>query len=203
MKEEGVTAYPLAWPAQYPRAKHLRTSAFDKHPFGRCRNTLKRELTNLGAKQIVLSSNVPLKQDGDPYARFGTIEDRGVAVYFVYKGKTTVLACDTYDRIECNVWAIQKTVNYLRAIDRYGVSDFLASAFAGFKALPPGRGAEPPPTCWEILRITKPTATLESLRRAYAAVLREAHPDTSIDGNAEKVERVTRAFDECVRELVP
>ncbi|MCC5608930.1 hypothetical protein LC612_19610 [Nostoc sp. CHAB 5834] len=47
----------------------------------------------MGAKNIIISSNVPTRQDGLPYARHKEPDDPGVAVYFKIKDKNYALCC--------------------------------------------------------------------------------------------------------------
>ena len=79
-------AYPLQWPAGWPRtpsAKRETDSRFGGKgglTMGRARDQLVAELHRLGAGSIVISSNVPLRPDGLPYAETRRLDDPGVAV---------------------------------------------------------------------------------------------------------------------------
>lgn len=129
-------AYPLQWPVGYKRTAQREYSRFKQTP-DNAQHFLKSELSRMGADKIVVSSNVPIRADGMMYANAMRLQkqqdnDPGVAVYFNYKGKPVVLCCDTYTKVWENVYAIGKTIENLRAIDRYGVSDFLSRSFTGF-----------------------------------------------------------------------
>jgi hypothetical protein len=131
-----VEAYPLHWPEGWQRTTTSRTYLPGNQPFGMSRNRLIRELRLLGAKNYVLSTNVPVRRDGLPYADFRRPSDPGVAVYFEYRKSQMCLACDRYAWIEDNVRAIALTLDALRGIERWGASDMLECAFRGFTALP-------------------------------------------------------------------
>lgn len=90
-----------------------------------------------GAKNAVVSTNVALRRDGLPLASAKRVDDPGVAVYFLYKGKQTCFACDRWDKVEDNIYAVAKTIDAMRGIARWGTGDMLDAAFNGFTALPP------------------------------------------------------------------
>lgn len=145
MKEiNNIDAHPLAWPGHIPRTKRPKDSRFKssrssydgRSKFVAAKEGVISELRRLGAKSIVISSNIPLRLDGQPRASFRTPEDIGIAVYFVLDGEMKVIACDAWNRITDNLHAIYLSIQALRGLDRWGCSDILRSAFAGFRALP-------------------------------------------------------------------
>ena len=139
-----ITAYPLSWPVDYKRSQEQKSSRF-KTTLGRARDFVIKELEIIDAADVIISSNIPLKQNGDMYADLHRYknDDTGVAVYFKRNGQQIVLCCDTYKLILENMYAIGRTLQALRQIDRDGVSDFLNRTFTGFKALPERTGATP------------------------------------------------------------
>lgn len=149
--------YPLQWPDHWPRTKPGRriSSRFRNCSVGRGITDVLDELRRFGAKQVVLTSGLRLRLDGIPYAQQAEPDDPGIAVYFQWRGRPYVVACDTYRRSWENLRALSKTIEGMRAIERHGASQLLERAVAGFSALPPGEGA-PPPTppeepWWEVL----------------------------------------------------
>ena len=60
-------AYPLQWPAGRPRNNHPKTSQF-KTSLNVASLALYDELARLGAKNVVLSSNMQYRNDGMLYA---------------------------------------------------------------------------------------------------------------------------------------
>lgn len=136
---------------------------------------LQEELDRLGAASPVLSSNVVLRLDGRCRSGQGQPEDRGVAVYFRLKGQDCVLACDRWDRVECNVYAIAMHISALRGQQRWGVGS-LEQAFTGYRALPEsaGQGAKRP--WWEVLGV-KPAASEGEIQSAFRLLAKVCHPD--------------------------
>src|SRR3546814_9529449 len=82
---------------------------------------LEAELTRLGARGIILSSNLERTLSGAPRSGQADPADPGVAVYFTLKGKDTVLACDRWYRAADNMVAIAKHIEAIRGMDRWGV----------------------------------------------------------------------------------
>lgn len=184
-----VDAYPLNWPVGYPRTKSYRrkTARFDTS-FAVARDTLRAEIRKFGGNNVVISTNVPLKRDGFPYANYGRIDDPGVAVYFSYQGNQVVFACDKWDMIEDNLQAIRKTVDAMRGLERWGVSDMLNRAFAGFKALP----EETIAGSWYNILGCSETASVDQIKSAYRKLSKVLHPDAG--GSCDAFDRLAKAF---------
>lgn len=135
----------------------------------------------MGGRYIVLSTNVELRRDGLPYANQPEPSDSGVAVYFERKGKQMVFACDRWDRVKDNLRAIEKTIEAMRGIERWGASDMLERAFSAFEALPPP-SAQATRTWRQVLGFPNNTPIEEVDKAAIDALYRnrarECHPDT-------------------------
>ena len=78
-------AYPLTWPTGRPRTRWPEVSRFDV-TLGKAVKDISDEVSRMGGSHLVLSSNLPTKRDGLPYANSRQPDDCGVAVYFKYKG---------------------------------------------------------------------------------------------------------------------
>ena len=121
------------------------------------RDGLLDELKRFDATYVILSTDIPLTSYGFPRANAGEPKDSGVAVYYQWRGKPFVIACDQYEKCWENIRAITKTIEAMRAIDRHGASSLLERAVSGFSALPPASGPiapEPPkPPWWEVLAV--------------------------------------------------
>ena len=124
----------------------------------------------LGGRNAVISSNIQLRQDGLPYANRRVPDDAGVAVYFAYKGRQMCFACDKWRDVYDNIYAIGKTLEALRGIERWGTGDMVEQAFTGFVALPS------PESPWEILGV-RPDATAEEIDAAFRAKAKQVHSD--------------------------
>lgn len=131
-----VDAYPLQWPAGKPRTQIPKRSNFSGSQ-NECQNQVVKEVKLLGGRNLVISTNIKLRQDGLPYASQRAPDDKGVAVYFEYEGNQQCFACDKWDLVKDNMRAIAKTIEALRGIGRWGSGDMVRSAFKGFQALPP------------------------------------------------------------------
>jgi DnaJ-domain-containing protein 1 len=155
------------------------------------------ELRLLGAKNVILSTNIPLRNDGLPYARYKTPDDPGVAVYFQLKGQLQVFACDRWKRVEDNMQAIRKTIEAIRGLERWGSSEMLNRIFKGFEALPETAG-ESVGSWWAVLGVD-PDWPLEQIEAAYKQAAKIHHPDRP-GGSHEKMTELNRAIDEARKE---
>lgn len=184
-------AYPLHWPPGRRRTKHPVRARFDTS-MASARDGLMWQLGQLGAKSITLSTNVALRRDGLPYANQREPDDTGVAVYFVHNKKSMCFSCDRWDRVRDNIRAIEKTVEAMRGIERWGTGDMVAAAFSGFESLPPpGATSEPAQKAWWVVLGVEPGATEEEIRAAYKARAREAG-GASVELNAARDEAMKR-----------
>lgn len=193
MGDAGIEAYPLCWPAGRERTISLlrKRSKFDT-TFATARDELLHELKLLGAAQVVLSTNVALRRDGLPLASQKQPTDPGVAVYFQRKGRSFAFACDRWLRVEDNIWAICKTVNALRGIERWGTGQMVEAAFTGFERIAP-----PKPGWWVILEV-KAHASTQEIETSYRRLAMRYHPDRG--GNAEVMASINAAYEQFKRE---
>ena len=185
-------SYPLTWPDHWPRSKSSGPHASDwKYPVtvGAGCEMVVAELRRLNASNIVISSNIRARLDGLPYSNQGEPKDKGIAVYFTLKGRPTVLACDLWNKVGRNLWAIAKHVDALRGQQRWGVGS-IEQAFAGYAQLP-GHGQTSGLQWWKELGVTI-NADAESIKQAYKARAKVCHPDTG--GTAEAMSLLNEAF---------
>lgn len=182
---EAIEAYPLHWPLGRPRARSRQNSQF-KVTLGLSIQDVRSEVARLGGDGLIISSNMPLRKDGLPFAR-GTVFDPGVAVYFTYKGKQVCFACDRWNTVQSNMRAIAKTIEALRGIDRWGSGDMVEQAFTGFTALPA------PESWWQVLGFRGPDVTREEITHRHRRLISEHHPDNG--GDTDQAARINRARD--------
>lgn len=196
-----IDRYPLTWPAGRPRTRSRISSRFQVSLSASAREVM-RELKLLGATDIILSSNMPTRQDGLPYAQQSEPADPGIAVWFrrrvpspqpphTWTTKSFVVACDTYRRVRENMRAIAVTVAALRTIDRHGAGTMLEQAFSGFAALPPA-GAKK--DWWDVLGVPLAASPAE-VRTAYFALAKIHHPDAA-GGNTARMAEINAAYAE-------
>ena len=118
-----VTAYPLTWPLTSQRTpSNKRISATYRVGFAKARDDLLDELRLFGADKIVISSEIPLRNDGLPYASFKEPLDPGISVYFRIKEQSYALCCDAWDKAKDNLRAIGEYISALRVIRNCRVS---------------------------------------------------------------------------------
>lgn len=183
-------AYPLAWPQGWVRTPTWKRqfSRFKLSGFGKARDLLFAEIRRMGGSQVVLSSNLSLRLDGIPYANQRQPEDGGVAVYFLYKGKQMSFACDHFRKVEENAYAIAKTIEALRGIERWGASDMMERAFRGFAALGDGTVCD-----WRSVLGFTSTESVRALQinERYRELAKTAHPDAG--GSVEQFQALVKA----------
>lgn len=195
MSDFRETAYPLQWPETRPRTSaHQRQWARFKVTLGTARDELFEELRRLGARRIVLSTNLHLRRDGLPHANQRTPDDPGAAVYFEYDGARVAFACDRWTRTEHNIWAIHHTIDALRAIARWGTGDMVKAAFRGFVALPAPAITEPP---WYHVLGVDEDANRADIVSAYRILAKKYHPDAG--GSDEQMAQLNRAYEKALR----
>ena len=189
-----ASAFPLAWPAGRPRAKSRTRSKFDTG-FTKARDGLIQELSRLGARDEILSSNLALRLDGMPKSGQAQPADPGVAVYFTYRSKAMCFACDSWDKVEHNIHAVAKTNEAMRGIARWGTGDMMDRAFSGFAALPPPGAHD-----WrQVLQLEGQTTTRAGIEAMYRSLAKSRHPDAG--GSAEQMAELNQARADALREV--
>lgn len=188
-----IEAFPLQWPVGYKRSITHTNSKFSQ-TVDKAQQFLRNELYRMGCKNIIVSTNVPIRKDGYLYSDMmgAIIPDLGVAVYFKYNNKEVVMCCDKYYRVWENIFALGKGVEALRGMDRWGVSEFIDRAFAGFKALP----ETVEQNWWQVLGIS-PDSDPETIKQAYRNMSKVHHPDAG--GSAEMFDRVNKAYQQAFK----
>jgi hypothetical protein len=187
-------AYPLTWPDGWKRAPRRRKSPFKVSGFGKARDFLLAEVRRMGGSGVVLSTNIPLRNDGLPYANTREPNDPGVAIYFRYGKRDMCFACDAYTTVRDNAYAVGKTIEALRGIERWGASDMMERAFRGFAALTDG---SQPEAWWDVLECP-PTADIDTINSQYRSRARTAHPDAG--GSEAAMSRLNAARDQALNE---
>lgn len=204
------TRYPLCWPdgwkrtptrdrkrAQFGKSISRYDSALNKTVYSVKKQVsvwdgvtrIARELRLLGVDEsrIIVSTNVPTRNDGSPRSGAGEPRDPGVAVYWKSRaGKNQCMPIDLYDRVADNLAAVAASLEALRAIERHGGLAILDRAFQGFAQLPASIITQRP---WREVfgvddGITIPASEIE---RRFRILAKKNHPDTggSHEGMAE------------------
>jgi hypothetical protein len=189
-------AFPLCWPDGWKRAARRHRSRFEVSGFGKARDFLIAEIRRMGGTGVILSTNIALRNDGLPYANTREPNDPGVAVYFRSGKRDMCFACDAYTTVRENAYAIAKTIEALRGIERWGASDMMERAFRGFAAL----AATSQEDWWDVLECL-PTADTETINAQYRCRARSEHPDVA-GGSHAAMSRLNAARDSALAERV-
>lgn len=187
-----ATRYPLCWPTGWTRTSPDRRGRSAARSYRRELSIfdaiirLESQLRLLGAAEALLSTNAPLRLDGRPRSDVPVMADPGAAVYFKFKKRDLVLACDRWNRLPDNIDALAKHIGAQRTIDRYGVGS-LEQAFAGYAALPPSH------MDWWIVLGLPMGATREQIDAAYRVLIKKHHPD--LGGDHDTMAKINRAYE--------
>ncbi len=118
-------AFPLHWPEGWPRTD------WRKHkwslPGGRSSQgwnsvvkRLRTEVNRIGGINVVISTNQPIRRDGEPHATSRRIDDPGAAVYFTRDNRQLVMAQDAYELLLDNLRSLALAIEGLRQMERHG-----------------------------------------------------------------------------------
>jgi hypothetical protein len=177
-------AYPLQWPKGWPKTEPNKREAGQqfKATLAGALEGLRKEVTRLGCKNLVLSSNYTLGNERP--------KEPAVVAYFEYNGNPVAIPCDRWSKIEANVRAIALTIEAMRGMERWGAKHMITAMFSGFTALPERTG----PSCWDILGIkAEPLPTEQVIMAAYRTKAQAAHPDRG--GSQEAFVQLNQAKD--------
>lgn len=187
---ESIRSYPLYWPEGWPRAEsyQVKDARFGDHSVSQGRRVLADQVRLFGGNDLIISSNLELRLDGNPRSNQKQPADRGVSIFFKRDDVDMALACDIYTTVEDNLWALCRTLDALRQIERDGSPSLINRAFKGFAALPDPDARK----WWEVLNVHE-TASNEEIRAAYIRLAKQHHPDAG--GDAVTFDRVQKAYD--------
>lgn len=199
---EHITASPLTWPQGWKRSKQLISSRFGKWNNPVSINKAVRfvidNLRQMGVSEseVIISTDLKLRNDGLPYSNQKNPSDTGAAVWWKKDGEQKVIALDKYDRIADNIYAIGKTVDALRGIERWGGGEILNRTFTGFTALPDPNSASQPH--WRTI-LDYQGSVLTEANKQYKKLRSRYHPDTG--GSAEEFHILNLAWKQAEQEL--
>lgn len=201
------TTLPKLWPGKQRPVGWTRTRGpFKVTTWNAIENLLSFELQKLGAKDVVLAIDLPnpahWNMQGAPRADARAASPAVVVSFTNRDGVRLTFPCDTYSDWQTNVYAIARSLENLRAVDRYGVTQGDAQ-YVGFRALPPGGGTGPRAmSAEEAAEIIAQYSELPAhvilaepsvARVAIRAAKRNTHPD--VGGDADEFKRVGEASD--------
>jgi hypothetical protein len=152
------------------------------------------ELRLLGATEIVVSTNVPVKADGLLYADNRRLDDPGIAVYFKWKKKSLVMARDGFNSVAGNLRSLGLAIEGMRQMHRHGGDLMLEKAFDGFLALAPPNWKKP----WRQVFSVKADWSGDIVG-LYRELARNRHPDAG--GSDTLMAELNVAYKEARQEL--
>lgn len=192
-------AYPLTWPDGYKRTgTYSRKHSQFKQTMDQAQRFMRMEIERLGGRELIVSTNLPVRQDGALYSNWMNIkiDDPGVAIYFLYKKKAISMCCDQYLTVWENIYALGKGIEALRGMERWGVSDFLERAFTGFTALP-SSATIIHRDIWEVLNLASKPEHAHIVTEHYRQLAKRLHPDAG--GSTEAFQELNSAYQQALK----
>lgn len=155
---------------------------------------LSESLSKIGAKSVVVNTNVETKRDGLPRSGARKPDDPGVAIYFQLSGKPICMPCDTYLRVADNLAAVAAHIEATRAIERHGVAS-IAEMFTGFAQITAPNAVKP----WWVVLNCRFDATVDVVQAQFRKLAQDRHPDRG--GSHETMAELSEARDRAIEEL--
>lgn len=168
--------------------------------FSHSRDMLLQQFRLMGvpSHSVVISSWLPLRRDGLPYAEQArrVLDDPGVAVYFTLRKRQMVMARDVYDTPFDNLHSLKIAIEHLRGLERHGGATMMERAFEGFAALPDQSG-------WRVVLGFKrdDIVTLADAEKRYRDGAKLMHADSG--GSHESMVKLNAAITHARQELSP
>ena len=204
-----ATAYPLDWPIGWKRTQARTRAKFvgkagsytpasagqapswqpkQALTIAQATDRVRAELQRMHVPHwdVVISTNLQLRNDGLPRSGQSNPADPGAAVYWKSGKSWRCMAIDRYDRVQDNLAAIAATLDAMRAIERHGGAAILDRAFTGFTALPA------PEQPFQVLGVGA-NASRDEIEDAYRKLAAKHHPDRG--GDSDQMARINAARD--------
>lgn len=186
-----ATAYPLTWPAQFPRTKYRESGRFKTELPSAIKN-VQRSLSGFSSdsgktlKNIVISSNVTLGVNSPA--------DPGVAVWFEWDGLQVCIPVDRYTSVASNLQAIHHILEARRVELRHGTLALVRATFTGFLSLPAPEGKH-----WSDVLSLPRDAKRADVDAAYRRLASQRHPDKG--GTDAAFAELNAARDQALKEV--
>jgi hypothetical protein len=174
---------PLDRPAKLP----MERARFDSK-YSATLDLLEAELRHLSARSITILAGFRLEQirnDGWPRGS-SSPEHPAAEIHFTSRGKQLAFKCHRFSRFEDNLRAIALSLEALRKVDRYSVSD-QAQQYTGWAQLPAAGESDSLQKAVTLLVLLageghskeRVLANQEAATAAYRAAAKRVHPDTN------------------------
>lgn len=126
---------PLLWKDHIKPTLNRKKSSFKAHTVFKSCKMLAQQLTRMKAKDCIITSNIPTNTNGFISAKNIGLNP-GCSVYFKLNGMQKVIQVDSYLGADENLYAVAKSVEAIRNLDRWGGAQVMDGVFSGFAALP-------------------------------------------------------------------
>lgn len=188
-----------------------------KTPPGSTISGLRCELARIGVGEAIIQMDLEdkdIRNDGQPRANANPERSRIIVSFVHPKQGALSYPCWTFPRWIDNVRAVSKTLEALRAMDRYGATR-TGQQYTGWKALPPGSSAIIPAQapsedmdiegCAELLieyadqpydedLVEEVSTKMEVLKEIYKQASRNHHPD-AVGGGDGDIIKINKAYE--------
>jgi hypothetical protein len=190
-----ATAYPLTWPAQFPRTKYREEGRFKTELPSAIKNvqgSLNGFSRDSGKtlKNLVISSNVTLGVSKP--------EDSGVAVWFEWDNLQVCIPVDRYRSVASNLQAIHHIIEARRVELRHGTLALVRATFTGFLSLPAPATARSWQEVLELKWMSAPSRA--DVDKAYRLLASKRHPDKP-GGSHEAFTELNAAREQALKEV--
>lgn len=189
--------FPLTWPDGFPTTEYRVQSKFDCN-LATARDGIVAQLKLLGVSKYVLSTNAQRNKKGELTDGRLIYPNPGVALYFIYNDDEKVIACDKWKYLHENLRAVEKSLDAIRGLERWGCSDITNRAIGNMKALPEHAG-ESNKAWWQVLGV-KQNASQEEIKKTYWALAKKYHPDTGENPDTTAFDQLTKAYNEAPKQ---
>lgn len=182
-------SYPLQWPFGWERTPAINQTKgqFQVKDFKLAFNGLAREIRLLSDDENPYLTHNMMASQREP-------DDTGVAVYFTYEGRQVCIPCDKYDKVKNNIRGIEKTIEALRGIQRWGCKVVMERTVHAY-TVPMLTSSN-----WRAILRLPEKVTLLQVEKQYKALAKENHPDQG--GSPEQMAEINQAVEQARRELM-
>lgn len=174
MPSEIKFSNPLQWVTHIARSKNRSKSNFRNHTIHKSCKIIKTQLGKMGATESIVTSNIPTQTSGFATVRLqGNSTDVGVSIFFKLNGVQKVIQVDRYVDVNSNLYALAKSVEAIRNLDRWGGVQVMDGVFSGFSALPSPEQV----TATAMTYYFDGFVSKEQARPQYLEYCKKMHPD--------------------------
>jgi hypothetical protein len=169
-------------PLEIPADKSRKSATF-RAGWNNTLELLEKELNHLWAKDIVVQAGFELqdiRMDGWPRAGRSPKHPAVALSFRDRSGRPLSFPCDTFDDYQDNLRAVAKSLEALRAVNRYGVTKG-HEQYRGFTALPPVVSQDEKSAAVSFIAKAlgrTSEAVSRDLNGSYRDACRKLHPDT-------------------------